>query len=47
MAEENIENPEQENEEKVQHSIGEVMQLLSKLSSINLSLFCNIKSTSQ
>jgi len=34
MAEENKEN--QENEEKVQHSLGEVIQLLNKISSINL-----------
>ena len=34
MAEENKEN--QENDEKVQHSLGEVIQLLNKISSINL-----------
>ena len=36
MAEENRENQAQENEEKVQHSIGEVIQLLNKISSVNL-----------
>ena len=36
MAEENIENQEQEKEEKVQHSLGEVIQLLNKISSINM-----------
>lgn len=42
MAEENIENQEQTNEEKVQHSLGEVIQLLGKIQSINIA--CSVTS---